>query len=281
MTIAITGATGQLGRLVIAALGSRAQGEQVVALARDPAAAAGLGDEARAFDYNRPETLEPALAGVDTLLLISSNEIGRRAAQHGAVIDAARHAGVSHIVYTSTLHAPTSTLSLAEEHRATEAQLKASGIAHTLLRNGWYTENILHSVPPALEHGALIGSAGEGRFSFATRADLAEAAAIVLTDAGQRRPVYELAGDEANTLGDVAAELSRRTGRTIPYVDMPEAAYAAALAKSGMPQPFAQAVASWDAAAAGGAMFDDGRQLSRLLGRPTTGLAQSLAAALP
>ncbi|RCW88938.1 SDR family oxidoreductase [Paracoccus lutimaris] len=280
MTIAITGATGALGRLTIAALKSRLSADQIVALARSPEKAADLGVTARAFDYDRPETLEPALAGVDKLLLISGNEVGSRAAQHRAVIAAAKAAGVKEIVYTSLLHADKTPLSLAGEHVETEAMLAASGIPHTILRNGWYAENYAGAIPSALEHGALIGAAGEGRISGAARADYAEAAAVVLAGTGHTGKTYELAADDAWTLADLAAELSAQTGRDIPYRNLPVADYAAILAGAGLPQALSEAIAGWDADAAQGALFDDGRVLSRLIGRPTTPLAEVVKAAL-
>ncbi|GAB5375044.1 MAG: SDR family oxidoreductase [Acuticoccus sp.] len=280
MTIAITGATGQLGRLVIETLKARTDAGDLVALARTPQKAADLGIAVRPFDYDAPATLAATLAGVDTLLLISGSEIGRRAAQHAAVIDAARAAGVDHIVYTSLLRADASPLSLAGEHVATEAALAASGIAHTTLRNGWYTENCLMGVPAALAHGALIGAAGDGRISAATRADYAEAAATVLLDANLRGRTFELAGDESFSLADLAATVSAATGRAIPFVNLSEADYAAALADAGAPADFAAALASFDTGAAAGALFEDGHALSRLIGRPTTPLRDAVAAAL-
>ncbi|CAO3382144.1 SDR family oxidoreductase [Azospirillum argentinense] len=281
MTIAVTGATGQLGRLVIARLKETVPASGIVALVRSPAKAADLGVEAREADYGNSETLARALAGVDTLLLISSNEIGQRAAQHRNVVNAAKAAGVGRIVYTSLLHADRSPLSLAEEHRATEADIKASGIPFTILRNGWYTENHTGSVGAALAGGAFIGSAGDGRISSATRADYADAAVAVLTGAGHEGKTYELAGDAAVTLADLAAEISRQSGKDIPYRNLPEADYAAILAGFGLPETFAKGIASWDSDASRGALFDDGRQLSALIGRPTTPLSAAVAAALP
>ncbi|MBV9850114.1 MAG: SDR family oxidoreductase [Armatimonadetes bacterium] len=280
MTIAITGATGQLGRLVVNNLKARVPAADIVALARTPAKAADLGVTAGEADYSRPETLDRALAGVDTLLLISSSEVGQRVAQHRNVIEAAREAGVRRIVYTSLLHADTSSLSLADEHRATEAGLKASGVPFTILRNGWYTENYTASIPGALVGGAFLGAADDGRISSATRADYAEAAVAALTGEGHERKTYELAGDEAYTLSDLAAEVSRQTGRTIPYKDLPEADYAAALTGFGLPEGLARAIARWDVAASQGALFDDGRHLSALIGRPTTPLSVAVADAL-
>ena len=280
MTIAITGATGQLGRLVVPYLKIRRPAADLVALVRAPAKAVDLGIAVRHADYDRPETLDRALVGVETLLLISSSEVGKRATQHRNVIEAARRAGVLRIVYTSLLHADRSPIDLAVEHRATEADLKASGLRYTILRNSWYTENYEGSIEGAIARGALIGSAGEGRVSSATRADFAEAAAVVLTGVGHEGKSYELAGDEAYTLADLADELSRQTGRAIPYRNLPEAEYAAALVGAGLSEPVARMIAGWDVATAEGALFDDSRQLSALIGRPTTPLRAAVAHAL-
>ncbi|MBA4489945.1 SDR family oxidoreductase [Paracoccus sp. S1E-3] len=280
MTIAVTGATGQLGRLVIADLKAKVPASDIVALVRDPAKAADLGVQARAADYGAPAALEAALKGVETLLLISSSEVGQRAVQHQNVIDAAKAAGVGRIVYTSLLHADTSPLSLAAEHVQTEAALKASGIPFTILRNGWYTENYTGSVPAAVAHGALAGSAGEGRIASATRQDFAEAAVAVLTTEGHDGKTYELAGDDAWTLAELAAEVSAQTGRDIPYHNLPEAEYAAVLTGAGLPEGLAQAIAGWDVGASKGALYDTSGDLKRLIGRPTTPLKDAVAAAL-
>ncbi|ALI99938.1 SDR family oxidoreductase [Rufibacter tibetensis] len=278
--IGITGATGQLGRLVVEKLKTKVAAENLVALVRSPQKVADLGVEAREADYDRHETLSPALHGIDTLLLISGSEIGKRAKQHQEVINAAKNAGVKYIVYTSLLHADTSTLSLAEEHLATEAALENSGIPYTLLRNGWYTENYTGSIPGALAGGAFIGSAGDGKISSAARADFADAAVAVLTSEGHEGKVYELAGDEAYTLSDLAAEISRQTGKDIPYKNLPGAEYAAALTSFGLPEGFAQAIAGWDVSASQDDLFDDSRQLSTLIGHPTTPMPTTVAEAL-
>ncbi|MDO5369417.1 SDR family oxidoreductase [Paracoccus sp. (in: a-proteobacteria)] len=280
MTVAVTGATGQLGRLTVEKLITLMPAGQIVALVRSPGKAADLGVEARVFDYDRPETLAPALAGVDKLLLISSSEVGKRATQHQAVIDAAKEAGVSKIVYTSLLHAGRSPMSLAEEHRQTEDALARSGIPHTLLRNGWYAENYTGNLQAAIDNGALIGAAGGGRISAAARADYAEAAAVVVAGDGHAGKTYELAADTAWTLEDLAAEVSAQTGKQIPYRNLSKSDYAQALAGMGLPQEMAAAVAGFDADAAKGALFEDGRQLSALIGRPTTPLADVVRAAL-
>lgn len=280
MTIAITAASGQLGRLVVASLRRALPADALAGLVRTPAKAADLGIPVRQADYTRPDGLVPALRGVSTLLLISSNEIGSRAAQHRNVLAAAKAAGVGRIVYTSLLRADTSTLSLAGEHRETEAELRGLGVPWTILRNGWYSENYTGSIAGALAGGAFLGSAGAGRIASAARADYADAAAAALTGSGHEGRTYELAGDQAYTLADLAREVSRQSGRDIPYRDLPEAEYARILAGFGLPEGFARAIAGWDVAASQGALFDDGRQLSRLIGRPTTPLAVSVAAAL-
>ena len=210
--IVVTGASGQLGRLVIQSLLRKVPAGEIVAAVRDPKRVqdlAALGVQVRQADYNQPATLLSAFAGADKVLLISSSEIGQRVAQHAAVIAAAQQAKVKLLAYTSLLHADRSPLGLADEHRQTEALLQESGLPSVLLRNGWYTENYLASIPAALAHGVLLGSAGEGRIASATRADYAEAAATVLTLDAQAGRVYELAGDQAYTLSELAAELSR------------------------------------------------------------------------
>ena len=281
---AITGANGQLGRLVVQQLIARGvHAGRIVALVRQPAKAADLtaqGVVVREADYNRPVTLEPALAGVQRLLLISSSEVGQRLPQHQAVVAAAKAAGVGFIAYTSLLHANTSPLGLATEHIGTEATIRASGIAHAVLRNGWYTENYLASVPPALQHGAYIGAAGEGRIASASRLDYAEAAAVVLLAPPASGTVYELAGDSAYTLAEFATELSRHCGKTVPYVNLPPAEFAAALKGAGLPGPLAELLADSDAGAAQGGLFDGSGTLARLIGRATTPLTQAMAAAL-
>lgn len=277
--IAVTGATGQLGRLVISGLRSKVPASEIVALARTPANAANLGIAVREADYDRREMLESALNGVDILLLISANELGKRTTQHRNVIEAAKKAGVKRIVYTSLLHADTSPLSLAEEHLATERALEVSGIPFTILRNGWYTENYTGSIPGALAAGAVVGSAGTGRIASAARADYANAAVAVLTSDGHDGKTYELAGDQAWTLSDLAAEVSRQTGRTIPYTNLPEAEYAAVLTKVGLPDVLAQAIAGFDVAASQDALFDDSHQLSALIGQ-TTPLSDAVGTAL-
>ncbi|ELY4321718.1 SDR family oxidoreductase [Cronobacter turicensis] len=281
--IAITGATGHLGQRVIDSLLNTVAAQEIVAIVRNPAKAAALsakGVQVRAADYGDVAALTAAFAGVEKLLLISSSEVGQRAPQHRNVIDAAKTAGVKLIAYTSLLHADRSPLGLADEHVATEKMLAEAGIPYVLLRNGWYTENYLASVPPALEHGVFIGSAGDGKIASASRQDYAEAAASVLTLDNQAGRVYELAGDNAWTLRDLTALLSKETGKTVTYQNLSEADFAAALAGAGLPEGFAKLLADSDIGASKGGLFDDSRQLSALIGRPTTSLETSLRESL-
>jgi len=283
-TIAVTGATGQLGRLVIADLLKRAPAAHLVGIVRNAAAAKDLADrgvELRTADYNDPASVTAALAGVDKVLLISSSEVGQRVRQHRNVIDAAKAAVVKLIAYTSILRADTNPMALAVEHRETEALIRSSGIPFVLLRNGWYTENYTGNVAAALAHGAVLGASRDGRIASASRADYAAAAAAVLASPGdQAGKIYELAGDTAFTLADYAAEIARQSGKPVVYKDLPEADYKAALQAVGLPEAFAGILAESDAKAAKGSLYDDSRHLSRLIGRPTTAMSQTVAAAL-
>jgi len=281
--IAITATTGQLGQLVVEQLLTHVPASQVVAVVRDPAKAATLatrGVTVRAAGYDDPAALERAFTGVEKVLLISGNEFGRRTQQHANVIAAAGRAGARLIVYTSLLRAQATPLNLGPEHLATEQIIQRSGLPYVILRNGWYHENYTASIPPALAHNAFVGSAGEGRIASAARADYAAAAVAALTGSAQLNHVYELAGDDAYTLAGFAAELSRQTGKSIPYVNLPEAQYADILLKAGLPPALAHGLASWDTGASQGALFDDQKVLSRLIGRPTTPLADAIRAAL-
>lgn len=281
--IVVTGATGQLGRLVIASLLKKVPAVEIVAAVRNVEKAKDLaesGIQVRYADYSQPASWDEALKGADKVLLISSSEIGQRVDQHSTVIDAAKRSGVKLLAYTSVLHAGTSPLGLSAEHRETEALLTASGVPFVLLRNGWYTENYTAGVPAALAHGGMYGCAGDGRISSAARADYAEAAAVVLTSDNQAGRVYELAGDTSYTLTELAAEISHHSGKNIGYVNLPEAEYKNVLIKVGLPEVVAELLANSDTGASKDALFDDSRQLSKLIGRPTTSLATAIAAAM-
>ena len=277
--IAITGATGQLGQHVIANLLNTTPASQLVAVVRNPAKAEALSQQGvgvRQADYGDEAALTKALQGVDKLLIISSSEVGQRAPQHRNIIQAAAAAGVKFIAYTSLLHADTSPLGVADEHIATEKMLADSGIPYALLRNGWYTENYLASAPPALEHGVFIGAAGEGKIASATRADYAAAAARVISEEGHAGKVYELAGDNGWTLSELAAELAKQSGKKVVYQNLSQADFAAALKSVGLPAGLADMLADSDVGASKGGLFDDSHTLSKLIGRPTTALADSV-----
>jgi len=268
---------------VIDALLATVPADHIVAAVRSPAKAHDLAERGvvvREADYTRPETLATALVGVDKLLLISSTEVAGRLPLHRAVIDAAQRAGVSLLAYTSMLHADTSPARLAIEHRQTEEVIAASGLPAVILRNGWYAENHLMALPAALEHGAFVGAAKEGRFSSATRKDYAEAAAVALTTDDQAGKIYELAADHAFTLAELAAEVSRQSGNSVVYNDLARDAYVSVLTGIGLPADLADLLADADVAASRGALFDDGGTLARLIGRPTISLDSLIAAAL-
>lgn len=276
--IAVTGATGQLGQLVIKHLLNKIEPQQIVALVRSLDKAeplTSLGVQVRQADYSKPETLDAALDGVAKLLLISSSEVGQRATQHQNVINAAKQAGVELLAYTSLLHADTSPLALAEEHVETEAYLQQADIPHVLLRNGWYTENYLASVAPAVANGGFIGCAKDGNISSAAREDYAEAAAAVLTsEEPQTGKMYELSGDDAYTLSELSALISKKSGKEVPYINMEEEDFAKALEGAGLPGPFAAVLANSDSGASKGALYDDSHTLSSLIGHPTKSLEQ-------
>ena len=280
--IVITGATGKLGQHVIASLLTSVPADHIIAAVRNPAKAVNLtalGVQVRQADYNDGASLDAAFKGATKILLISSSEVGQRAQQHQNVIDAARRAGVALLAYTSVLRADTSPLGLAAEHVITEAAIRASGLPYTFLRNGWYLENHTEHLAPVLEHGVVLGAAQNGRFSSAARADYAAAAAAVLT-ADKPQAIYELAGDHGFTLAEYAAEVARQSGKVIVYKDLPQADFKAALVGVGVPEGFADLLADSDAGAAKGALGDNGKQLSALIGRPTTRLLDAVKAAL-
>lgn len=282
--IAVTGATGHLGRLTLQALLQRGvPANQLVALVRDPAKAADLarqGVRVRQADYSQPDTLRTALQGVDKLLLISSSDFGGRVSHHRHVIEAARAAGVKLLAYTSFLAADTTPVLLAADHKATEALIRASGIPFVLLRNGWYTENYTGNLGQTLAQGGMLGAAGEGRLTPATRQDYAEAAATVLTTEGHENKVYELGGDEAVTLSELACEISRQSGQEITYTNLPVDEYAKALVSFGLPEGSAAVFADADAGIKRGDLATDSGDLRRLIGRPTTGVADAVKVAL-
>ena len=287
--ILITGATGQLGALVIDELLKTMPAAELAGLVRPGEGSAlpkaerleARGVQTRTGDYADPASLRAALEGIERLLFISSSELGGRIAQHRNVVEAATAAGVRLVAYTSVLHADRSPLGLAEDHRQTEALLGASGLPTVLLRNGWYTENYMASLPGALAHNTLLGAAGTGRIASAARADYAAAAAALRPAGGdQARRPDPLAGGTGDPRAERAAEVSRQAGREIAYKDLPQPAFKAALLDAGLPLPLAALLADSDAGAAKGALFDDSGDLRRLIGRPTTPLATSVGSTL-
>ncbi|MFV3408671.1 SDR family oxidoreductase [Bdellovibrio bacteriovorus] len=281
--ILVTGATGQLGQLVIHSLLKKVPAFEIVAAVRNVQKAQNLKDlgiQVREADYNNPEAWTATLKGIQKVLLISGSEVGSRIQQHKAVIDAAKKAGtVELLVYTSLLRADTSPLVLGQEHKETEKMIQASGLRYSLLRNGWYTENYVGSAKSAVEHGAVLGAAQDGRIASASREDYAEAAAQVLT-LQNPKAVYELAGDTSYSLKELAAEISKQSGKEVKYNNLSEADYKAVLIQVGLPEGFAGILAQSDSAAAQGGLYDESHELSQLIGRKTTPLAVTLAAAL-
>ena len=282
--IAVTGATGKLGRQVISGLLEKMPAAEIVAAVRTPAKAAALaalGVEVREADYDKPETLASAFVGIDKALLISGSDLGAdRVAQHQNAVDAAKGAGVKLLAYTSELHADTSPLKLAEAHKKTEENIRASGLPFAFLRNGWYFENQTATLGPAIEHGAILGCAGNGQFASAAIADYAAAAVAVLTADGQENRIYELAGDTPYTLAQMAAEVSRQVGKPVAYNDLTPDAYQNALVGVGLPAFLAEYLVDAEMGASKGELNDASGDLHRLIGRATTTLAQAVAAAL-
>lgn len=282
--LAVTGATGNLGRLVIEhLLDEGVEPSNIVAAVRSPEKAADFADrgvEVRKADYTLPDTLESAFEGVDRLLLISSNEVGRRVDHHRNVVEAAKEADVDFLAYTSIVHADTSPIQLAAGHRATEELIHDSGIPFTFLRNGWYIENYTEQLDQALDQGALYGSAGDGRISGATREDYAAAAATVLIGEGHEGAVYELGGDEAFTMDELAAEISEQSDTEVVYHDLPADEYTEVLQEAGVPEVYAEMLADSDQGVAEGHLYVESDDLRQLIGRPTTPLSEAVADAL-
>ena len=281
-TYAVTGATGKLGRLVLDDLLEQANPADIVALARDPSALseyAQKGIDVRKADYDDPASLKSALQGVDRVLLISGNAVGQRERQHGNLIDAAKEAGVSYLAYTSILKGDKSRLALAPEHVATEKLLAQSGLNYDVLRHGWYSENYTMGLAPSLESGKIFGAVGDGRLSTATRADFAAGAAAALLR-GKGGDVYELAGDHSFTMREFAEEVSRQSGRKVEYVNQAESDYAKTLEGAGLPPPVAAMLASTSALSGEGELYDESKALSRLSGRPTTPIRETIGEAL-
>lgn len=282
MSIVVTGATGHLGRHVVEQLLDKVPADQVTAVVRDKEKAADLaarGVKIAVADYNAPETFDGLFSAGDKVLLISGNEFDKgRVGQHTVVIEAAKAANVALLAYTS---APGSlTAALADDHRGTEKVILASGVPYVLLRNGWYHENYTMQLAPVLEHGAVVQAAGTGRVASAARADYAAAAVAVLTGEGHENRTYELSGDAAWSFAEYAAELSKQTGKEITYNAVSGEVFAGILTGAGLPEPLAAILAGVDASIEKGELAVTTGDLSRLTGRPTTPIAEWIAAAL-
>ncbi|MBN9177920.1 MAG: SDR family oxidoreductase [Microbacterium sp.] len=284
MTILVTGAGGHLGHLVVDALLARGvAASDIVAGARTIAKLDdlhGRGVRTAHLDYDDPATIAAALEGVDRVLLISASEPGTRYAGHKNVIDAAVQAGVAQFVYTSVSKATSFDWPLGAEHKQTEEALAASGLPTVILRNDWYTENYVGDVQRAAESGVIAASVGDGRVAAASRRDYAEAAAVVLTEDGHIGQVYELAGDASLTYDDLAAAAAEVLGRDVAYVRLTHDEYVAGLQSAGLDAGTAEFVASMDDGIRAGVLADTDGTLSRLIGRPTTPVAEGLRAAL-
>jgi NAD(P)H dehydrogenase (quinone) len=274
--LTVTGATGKLGRLVIEGLLERVPADQIVAAVRNPEKAtdfAERGVNVRLADYNEPHTLIPALEDTDRLLLISTNDPTHTLAQHTAVTDAAKQVGVGLLAYTS-LVAPIG------PYQSSEPIIRESGLPFTLLRNNQYAEHYAQFVKQALAIGVFVGSTGEGRVAAATRDDFAAAAVAVLTGEGHENKVYELNGDVAWSLPELVAEVSRATGKEIGYQNVSAEKHVEVLVTAGIPRPLANVWVAVYRAIAEGSFARTTPDLRDLIGRPTTTLAESVAAAI-
>lgn len=280
--IVVTAATGKLGTHVVNQLLERVPADSIRVAVRTPSKAAHWaerGVQVAQADYEDRASLEAAFQGADRVLLISSSEIGSRLRHHGNAIDAAVAAGVGHLVYTSLLKADATHIALADEHVPTEEKIRASGLTHTILRNGWYTENYTENLDGPLGMGAFYGAAQDGKISAATRADYAAAAVAVLTGSGHEGKTYELGGSSF-TMQQLADTVGEAAEKDLKYVDLPEEAYRKALLDAGLPEVLADLFSNADAAIAQGDLETESDDLQHLIGRPSTPLGDAVRSAL-
>ncbi|KOX16339.1 SDR family oxidoreductase [Nocardiopsis sp. NRRL B-16309] len=281
MSVVITGATGHLGRLVVEdLLAGGLPADQITATGRDTAKLADLsakGVSTARADFGDPASLKAAFEGADTVLLVSGSEVGQRVDQHRNAVEAAKDAGVGHIVYTSVLNAAETTLILAPEHKATEEIILGSGLTYTFLRNGWYSENYEQQLHQARETGTVLTSAGAGRVASASRSDYAAAAAAVLRDpAAHANAVHELSGDTAWDFGELAAAMGEALGRAVTVTNVTPEEHEAVLTGVGLDEGTARFVVGLDTGTREGELAATTGELSRLIGRPTTPLVETL-----
>lgn len=279
MTLLVTAASGQLGRLVVDALLQRGvPASDIVAGVRTPSKADDLsarGVSVVEFDYARPETLAPVLTGVDRVLLISGTDADR-VSGHRNVIAVARDAGVGRLVYTSAPRVDEIDYALGADHKATEEAIAASGLSATVLRHNWYTENYLDAVARAADTGEIVAAVGDARVASASRRDYAEAAALALITDDLAGQTLEVGGDVAWTYDELAQAATEVLGRPVTYTAVTIEQLTAGLEAAGLDAGTAAFVAGIDDAIARGALSQTDGTLSRLLGRPTTPLVDGL-----
>jgi NAD(P)H dehydrogenase (quinone) len=276
MSIAVTGATGQLGRLIVADLLDHLPADQVVAVVRDAQKAADLGVTVRVAPYEDEDALTAAFDGVDVLVFISGDTPGVRVPQHTNVIRAASQAGVGRVVYTSAPRAADTTLILAPEHKATEELLRESGLTWTFLRNNWYSENYAGTLQTAAKTGEIVSAAGDGRVASASRPDFAAATAVVATTQGHDNTVYELGGDEAWDFSEFTQAASAALGRELTYRPVTPEVLDAELTAAGLDAGTRGFLVGLDVNISEGTLAEVTGDLSRLIGRPTTPLVETL-----
>jgi len=275
-TILVTGASGHFGRAVLAHLLAMPGQRKLVAATRDPSRLADLakkGIETRRADFDDPASLSSAFAGIDRLLMVSTDRLGaqgERLRQHRNAVAAARDAGVRHVVYTSMPDPKNALVSFAPDHLGTEEAIAASGLDHTILRNNWYMETLLMRLPQAFATGKWYSAAGSGRIAYAARADLASAAAHALVE-GKGKTVVELGGPAAYSADEVAALASRIVGRPIEIVHVDDSSLAAGMKAAGVPEFLVPMLVSFDANARSGHQSHVTGELERLTGgKPRT-----------
>jgi NAD(P)H dehydrogenase (quinone) len=286
--ILVTGATGQYGTKAIEHLLRKGvEPQHLAALVRDAGKAQHLRDQRidlRVGDYSDSESLRQALQGVDTLLLVSSNDRGaaeNRTAHHVNVINAAKEANVKHLVYTSFVRKPgfeTSAIAAFQQaHAQTEQAIQDSGLTYTILQNGIYLEMIPRLVgDKVVETGLIMLPAQEGKASWVLREELAEAAAHVLTTAGHENQRYVLTNTEATSFKNVAQELSSQLGKEVHYLSPTVEAFQATLTQAGVPELYIGMFATWARALAQGLLDVEDMTLASFLGRKPTTTAQFL-----
>ncbi|MDQ8733935.1 SDR family oxidoreductase [Paenibacillus sp. LHD-38] len=279
MKILVTGVTGKLGSIVIETLLETVPADNLAVSVRNPEKAESLrarGVDVRHGDFDQPETLDKAFAGIDRLLIVSTDgDNETRIRQHTAAITAAQRANVGFIAYTSLGNASENPIFLAPVHRATEEAIKNTGIPYSFLRNNWYLENEISSIQAVLGGAPWLTSAGSGKVGWATRRDYAQAAAAVLAGEGHENSVYELSGKPA-TQEELASILSGVLGREVPVQQVDDATYASIMSSAGVPEPVIPILVGIQSAIREGALEVESNDFQTLLGRPATPIEEGL-----